>query len=143
MFLWKLWKKTAYILLVMVVPSLLYGSICWTLPKTKYKWQIYFLTAAAAYGLPDYKVSVYIWKELQEVDVNTRIRVYQDGWDIWEGWKVSISQNYWVSSQVKMRPRMSKDAVERSYAIIITFYKCLLFCTFLLEMCEPLIAQLV
>jgi hypothetical protein len=68
----------------MAIPTLLYGSECWTLTKRQKKRleaaEMRFLRSVAGYSLIDHTRNEDIRDELQIVDTNSRIKDYKIKW---------------------------------------------------------------
>jgi hypothetical protein len=69
---------------IMAIPTLLYGSDCWTLTKRQKRKleaaEIRFLRSVAGYRLIDHRRNEDIREELQIIDINSGIKDYQIKW---------------------------------------------------------------
>jgi hypothetical protein len=68
----------------MAIPTLLYGSECWTLTKRQKSRleaaEMRFLRSMVGYLLIDHRRNEDIREELQIIDINSRIKNYQIKW---------------------------------------------------------------
>jgi hypothetical protein len=81
----KIWKKTLLRFdKIMAIPTLLYGSECWTLTKRQNSRleaaEMCFLRSVACYRLIVHRRDEDIREELQIIDINSRIKGYQITW---------------------------------------------------------------
>jgi hypothetical protein len=69
---------------IMVIPTLLYGSECWTLTKRQKSRlkaaKMRFLRSVAGYRLIDHRRNEDITEVIQIIDINSRITDYQIKW---------------------------------------------------------------
>jgi hypothetical protein len=69
---------------IMAIPTLLYGSECWTLTKRQKSRleaeEMRFLISVIGYRLIDHRRNEDISEELQIIDINSRIKDYQIKW---------------------------------------------------------------
>jgi hypothetical protein len=69
---------------IMAIPTLLYGSECWTLTKIQISRleaaKMCFLRSVAGYRSIDHRCNEDIREELQIIDINSRIKDYQIKW---------------------------------------------------------------